>query len=193
MMKQGLCWLWLLLIPLNTWGQGPRFLPQVFDFSVEQLDGQAFHMSETASQPLHAIFFLSPECPLCENYSLTLRQLRQQFSEEEVAFWGVFSGSYYSAERIQTYLDTYQPAVQAVMDHDYQFQQALDAAVTPEVALLDAEGKVLYQGSIDNWIPALGKKRPKITRHYLQAAIRAAQAGQPILVSQTNAIGCFIE
>lgn len=180
-------------MPVLGWSQPTASVSQVFEFPVAQLDGSPFQLSAQKASPLHAIFFLSPECPLCENYSLTLRNLREQFPEEEVAFWGIFSGTYYSAERIQTYLDTYQPAVHPLLDKQYQFQQALKAEVTPEVVLLDAEGTLLYQGSIDNWIPALGKKRPKITRHYLQAAIRAAQAGQPVLVAKTQAIGCFIE
>src|SRR5690348_6313652 len=43
--------------------------------------------------------FLSPECPLCKNYSSTLNTLYQQFSND-IYFYGVIPGKTYSIKEV---------------------------------------------------------------------------------------------
>lgn len=174
-------------------GQEAEQKKELFDVVLKQMDDSPFALSALQQTPLNLIFFLSPECPLCENYSLTIRTLREQTSTDSVAFYGVFSGTYFSPKTIQTYLDRYKPEVIPLLDADFQTKSILEANVTPEVFLIDAAGNILYSGSIDNWIPALGKKRTVITRHYLKAALQASLNGREVLVPHTRAIGCFIE
>lgn len=174
-------------------GQEAQQKKELFDVTLKQMDDSPFALSALQETPLNLVFFLSPECPLCENYSLTIRTLREQTSTDSVAFYGIFSGTYFSNQTIQTYLDRYKPEVIPLLDPDFLTKSILDANVTPEVFLIDDNGKILYSGSIDNWIPALGKKRTVITRHYLKAALQASLDGREILVPHTQAIGCFIE
>ncbi|MES1161361.1 MAG: alkyl hydroperoxide reductase, partial [Bacteroidota bacterium] len=79
-----------------------------------------------------------------------------------------------------------------VKDTSFGLVRQLAARVTPEVFLMDAERKICYHGSIDNWIAALGKQRSKATEHYLEDAIRQYLQKSPILVKATKPIGCFI-
>ncbi|MEM7374038.1 MAG: redoxin domain-containing protein [Bacteroidota bacterium] len=183
----------ILLSSNCLWGQEGEHTQEVFDLVLEQLDSTKFPMSQLKEKPISVIFFLSPECPLCENYSLTIRTLREQFSDDSVAFYGIFSGKYFSRELIQTYLATYNPQVIPLLDPTYQTKTLLEANVTPEAFVIDALGTQLYRGSIDNWIPALGKKRTVITRHYLRDVLHASLTGDEIPYTQTKAVGCFIE
>lgn len=165
----------------------------IFELVLEQMDSSAYSLAQIQQTPLTVLFFLSPECPLCENYSLTIRTLREQFSTDSVAFYGIFSGTYFSRDLIQTYLDTYNPQVFPLLDPAYLTKTLLEANVTPEAFVLNPSGEVLYRGSIDNWIPALGKKRTIITRHYLKDAIEASLNEETIQYTHTKAVGCFIE
>jgi len=167
--------------------------PPLHDLSLQRLDGTPFPLSEAQATPHAVFFFLSPECPLCENYSRTINQLRAEVDPAEVAFYGVFPGTFYTREEIQGYLSRYQPEVTVLLDPDYTFTHRLGATVTPEAFLIDAAGTVHYQGKIDNWIPKLGQKRVHITEHYLQDALTARQAGQAVVVAKVPAIGCLIE
>ncbi|TAE49379.1 MAG: hypothetical protein EAZ89_14280 [Bacteroidetes bacterium] len=161
--------------------------------SLTHIDGAPFQMTQVGKQPLSVFFFLSPECPLCENYSLTINQLRKLFPKEKLVFYGVFPGKFYSKEQIQTYLTTYSPQVTPLLDPDYQLKKAFGARVTPEVFLLNSASSLLYSGKIDNWVFALGKKRVHVTEFYLRDAISAALAGRQIEITHVDAIGCFIE
>lgn len=158
-----------------------------------RLDGSVVTLAQAQATPYSVVFFLSPECPLCENYSHVIDELRAEVSPDSVAFFGVFPGRYYAKLTIQGFLARYHPDVSVLLDPDYALTHALGASVTPEAFLLDQAGEILYQGPIDNWIPRLGVKRTVITAHYLRDAIRAVQQGQPVPVADQPPVGCLIE
>jgi hypothetical protein len=51
----------------------------------------------------------------------------------------------------------------------------------------------LYQGRIDNWAYELAKKRRVITEHNLRDALNSIVHNQPIKITKTKAVGCYIE
>ena len=66
------------------------------------------------------------------------------------------------------------------------------ATVTPEAVVLDAGGKTVYQGRIDDRYAQLGKKRPEPKVLDLEAALAEFVSGKPVTVAKTNAVGCRI-
>lgn len=161
--------------------------------SVTAWNGEELSMNELYESPFTVFLFLSPECPLCENYSATLKTLRSEFDPEKVVFIGVFSGEWYDKEEITTFLARYQPPVTPILDPDYRLQERFSATVTPEAVVTNEDGDVLYQGKIDNWIVSLGKKRTVVNQYYLRDALNALLAGQNPEIAKTEPIGCFIE
>lgn len=161
--------------------------------SFTSLNDHKIDFEKISKESITAFFFLSPECPLCENYSLTINQLRKKYPSENIVFYGVFPGKFFSKEEIQAYMTKYKVEVTVLLDPEYELRNLFQASVTPEVYLVKGSGELLYKGAIDNWIPALGKKRTIINKHYLNDAIAAALEGKAIAVSETKAIGCFIE
>jgi thiol-disulfide isomerase/thioredoxin len=172
-------------------GTLPAQTPAAWSFQTPE--GAVLKPGLPARGEAHVYVFLSPECPLCENYSLTLNQLRKQFPERQVRFFGVFSGTYYSSETIAAYLSTYKPAVEPLLDPGYVIKSHFQAKVTPEVFVVDGTGGTVYSGKIDNWAIALGKKRQVVTEFYLRDALRAHLAGQAPAVRRTEPVGCFIQ
>ena len=83
-------------------------------------------------------------------------------------------------------------ALSGIFDTKHRMVSALGATRTPEAVLVDAEGKILYRGRINNRYPELGKARRVITEHDLRAALSEATSGKPVTVSRTTAIGCYI-
>jgi len=65
---------------------------------------------------------------------------------------------------------------------------SLDAKVTPEAYLLDASGKLVYRGRIDNSRNADG-----VSASELRDAIEATLAGKPVEKTEVNAFGCSIK
>lgn len=138
-------------------------------------------------------FFLSPECPLCQSYSLTIRNLVETYSKKGIQFIGIVPGSDYSNATIKQFARKYQMPIRIYTDPTFAFTKHLKATITPEAFFVDKSGAVLYSGRIDNWAYELGKKRKVITEKDLENALNAFLQHQTIAVSRTKAVGCFIE
>ena len=160
---------------------------------LKNLDGETGSLGAKAGEKATIIFFLSADCPLCENYSVTINELHKEYSAEEVVFMGIFAGKYVVEQDVRKYLQEFKPAVEVFLDPQYKKTKKLGATITPEVFAFDAEGELFYQKKIDNWLASLGKYRTNITRHYLKDALEAQLSGKPVPLAKTEAVGCFIE
>ena len=69
---------------------------KVLDYSkinLENTEGVERAVSSLDGQYI-VLTFLSPECPLSENYTLTLKNLQIAFEKEEVSFYFIFPGTF---------------------------------------------------------------------------------------------------
>lgn len=138
-----------------------------------------------------AVFvFLSPECPLCKNYAPILGSLME--AHPGVEFYGIFPGKSYSLREITAYGTEYSLKFPLLLDADKSLTRYMKATVTPEVVYMNSEGTILYSGKIDDWAVSLGKQRQVVTKHYLKDALRQSESGKPIIISQTEPVGCLI-
>ncbi len=144
-------------------------------------------------EQLSVYYFLSPECPLCENYTKDFKDLYQEYSVKGVSFYGVFPGDYYSEERIMRYFKEYELPITPVIDLEFEMASYFQAEITPECVLVDTDGKIIYQGKLDNWLLELGRRKRTIDNYYLRDAINAHLNNNEVEVKRTKAIGCFIE
>lgn len=139
-----------------------------------------------------AIVFLAPDCPLSQNYTPTLNELRTQFQPGVIEFYGVFSGKA-AAAGAREFAETYGLQFPILSDADLKIADFLDASTTPEVFVLDQAGRTLYSGAIDNRAPELGQRRVVITEKYLHDALRNFSEGKAVGTVRTRPVGCFIE
>ena len=135
--------------------------------------------------------FLSPECPLCQNYSSVIRSLKEKF-HAQVNFYGIFPGTAYTRADIQSFEEKYKTAVPMFLDSKFRFTRYVQATATPQVILLAEDGRLLYSGAIDDWMAAPGKKRVKANTHYLEDALEEVLVSGDVTLKRTKAIGCKI-
>ena len=139
------------------------------------------------------LLFLSPECPLCQNYSVKFSEIIEEYNNESIGFYGVLSGKYYTREEMNEFLKKYELDLPIIEDPAFNLANHYGATITPEAVLISPSGKDLYQGAIDNWAISLGQKRIKTTEFYLNDALPASLQGKEIDPSRTKPIGCYIE
>ena len=80
-----------------------------------------------------------------------------------------------------------------MLDHDHKLTRLADAQVTPEAAVFDDKGRLVYRGRIDNLYADFGKKRAKPTRRDLRDTLDALLAGKALAKRTTKAVGCYID
>jgi len=139
---------------------------------------------------LRVYLFLSPECPLCQNYTRTLNLLEKQYGGK-VTFYGVIPGKTWKAADISAFKAKYHVSFSLQMDTDLHLTHALHATTTPEAILL-ADDSMVYEGAIDNWYKSLGRAGSRPTQNYLQDAIAAVLRHEAPPVRKTTPVGCLI-
>ena len=157
--------------------------------ATQQKNGTHSNISFTA--PLILFVFLSPECPLCKNYTPVLNALEQQY-RQTVKIIGVIPGRTYTSTTINAFAKKYKTGFPLLIDTQKKLTNYLHASITPEVVLLNDRYELLYKGAIDNRVKQLGVQRSHATENYLADAIAQWLQHTAIAVKRIPAIGCLI-
>ena len=166
--------------------------PELDSIELTTLDNKSAYIHPTDNS-LSVLFFLSPECPLCINYTLAMKELATEFQNDSIVFYGIHSSDWFTANEVEAYRLKYDLPITMLLDKGNQVAKALGAAVTPEVFVLNSNAEVIYSGKIDNWVNELGKKKLEVTEHYLQNALVNWQKGEVVQPRKTEPKGCLIE
>ncbi|GGE50038.1 thioredoxin family protein [Marinicauda pacifica] len=79
-----------------------------------------------------------------------------------------------------------------VLDPEGTIGRAYEAATTPHMYIIDAEGTLRYAGAIDDQ-PSARSSSLEGAHNYVTAALDAMEAGEPIDPDQTVAYGCNVK
>ena len=93
---------------------------------------------------------------------------------------------------IEKHLTEYSYPFAGLRDPKHELVKLAGAKITPEAAVFDREGKLLYRGRIDDRYVDFGKMRAAPTQRDLELALEAILAGKPAPAAGGPAIGCFI-
>lgn len=140
----------------------------------------------------YVYLFLEEKCPMCQYYTLDLREMYEAYANQEVSFVGLFPFASTTAESRKKFASTYKIPFPLQADENQSLTRLYKVKVTPEVIVTDAAGEIRYRGRIDNAYDRPGRRRTVITKHELRDALDALLAGKEIRVKETHAIGCFI-
>ena len=164
---------------------------QGYGQNVEDLTGKTVDPFREASGKVVVLVFLRTDCPISNRYAPTIQELSARYSRQ-AAFWLVYPDKKISAAVIRKYLQDYGYKLPALRDPQRVLVARGRVQVTPEVAVFDIRGRLVYHGRIDNWYEDFGRSRSAPTTHDLDDAIRATLSGKPPAATVTDAVGCYI-
>lgn len=154
------------------------------------LDGKALFAVANDKVRFHCLIFLGTECPVSNGYSPEYKRLYQEYSAKGVALVGIHPDPDVDKERARQHAKEYQLPFPIALDSGQKLARAAGVQVTPEVAVLDARGKVVWIGRIDDtWMPN-GKKRTTVTRRDLRLALDALVDGKTPPPAAARPFGC---
>lgn len=137
------------------------------------------------------LIFIRTDCPISNRYAPTIQRLGAQYAGK-VAFWLVYPDQAESAAAITQHLHVYGYKLPALRDPQHSLVKLGQVEVTPEAAVFDAGGQLVYHGRIDNWYQAFGKARSAPATHELDDAVQAVLSGAKPRVATASAVGCYI-
>jgi len=141
---------------------------------------------------LTVLIFVSIDCPVSNRYAPDIKRLYDEFSARGIHFQLVYPNPLDSNQAIDIHLREYGYPPIAARDREHALVKAAGATITPEAAVFDSRGRLVYLGRIDDRFVELGRERPVATQHDLRNALAAMLAGKPVSPSRTQAVGCFI-
>jgi hypothetical protein len=162
------------------------------------VNGVGVTLEDEVVDPLHAtpgkavvLIFVRTDCPISNRYAPTVERLSAQYAGK-ATFWLVYPDKAESSAAIQQHLREYRFTISALRDPRHSLAKAGEAQVTPEAAVFDINGALVYHGRIDNWYKDFGHPRSAPTTHELDDAIRATLRGKKPEVATATGIGCYI-
>ena len=143
---------------------------------------------------IQVYLFSRTDCPIGNRYVPEMNRIAQTYRDRGVAFRLVYPDPGEAVELIQTHLQEYRLTLPALRDPRHHLVRYVGATVTPEAAVFDQAGRLVYRGRIDDRAVDFGKQRIEASQHDLIDALDAALAGEsPSETVITRAVGCYIE
>ena len=147
---------------------------------------------DRGAAPLTVYIFLSESCPICQSYTLPLKELHKKYKETNVKFVGLFPNYYSEADSIAAFKIRYDIPFDLLVDKNGEQAKRFNATITPQVFVESWEHKVLYSGRIDDSFYAIGKRRKVITSNDLDVALTFILNDKKLRSEKTQAVGCII-
>jgi len=139
-------------------------------------------------------------CPYDQKHYMSdnMEALQRQWTSKGVVWLSVLSsaageqGSASPAEENE-YLKRMKAApTAALLDATGEIGHLYQAKTTPHIFVIDPQGKLIYQGAIDDK-PTTDQADIRGARNYLNEALNAAMAGKPVAMSSTRPYGCSVK
>jgi peroxiredoxin len=144
--------------------------------------------------------WLNHECPFVKKHysSGNMQKLQQEYTAKGVVWLSIISSApgkqgHRTGPQAEADTKDKNAAPTAVLlDPSGEVGKKYDAKTTPEMFVLDKEGKILYAGAIDSIKSTDSADIAKAENHVRQA-LNAALAGQPVPKPKTTPYGCSVK
>lgn len=184
---------WLSVAPQAAYAEGDTAKPlaigdQVADFTLPDSNSQDRSLTSLQGTNGTLIFFTSTRCPMIKAYAERLDQITADYTSKGINVIAINSNTTEPADEIKQHATDHKLAYTVLRDADSKIADRFNAQVTPEIYLLDAKGKLVYHGGVDD-----NRAADQVKNNYLRLALDAMLAGKPIERTETKAFGCSVK
>lgn len=158
------------------------------DFELTDLNNNK-HTLEQYKGKVVVLEMCSMHCPYSRGADPHLVELANKYADQGVVFLGIDSHHSTTAEEIKKYANEVKKTYPILKDEGNKYADAIGAKVTPEVYVIDREGKLMYHGAFDDRADPTKKGE----NAYTENAVKAALDGKPADPDRVKAWGCTIK
>jgi len=170
-----------------------NLLSLVLWLAIHDVNGVDRQPLRVAQGKANALFFVSAECPISNAFAREIARICAGYKSKGIGCDLVYVDPGMSDDQARKHAQEYGHGdYPKIVDRRHELVKATGVTVTPEAAVVNREGKVVYRGRIDDSFSALGQPRREIRDADLRNALDAVAAGRPVEKPETKALGCFI-
>ncbi|HEU0208278.1 MAG TPA: thioredoxin family protein [Candidatus Udaeobacter sp.] len=169
------------------------------DFSLADTKGTAHSLSEYKGKYVVLEWF-NPECPFVKKHygSGNMQNLQKEYTDKGVVWLTIDSNApgtegnltAEEAEKIATSWKAHETAL--LLDPEGKAGRAYGAKNTPNMVVINPEGKIIYHGAIDSKATPNPSDIPSST-NYVKAALDESLAGKSVSTPETKPYGCSVK
>src|SRR2546429_4526755 len=187
----------LLTSPLLT-AEVPAVGSAAPDFSAPDANGKTQSLSEYKGKYVVLEWF-NPECPFVKKHygSDNMQKLQSEYTGKGVVWLTIDSNApgtegNITAEQAKKIMDSWKTKQTALLlDPESKVAKLYGAKNTPNMVIIDPEGKIVYEGAIDSKASPNPADIPTST-NYVKAALDESLGGKAVSNAQTKPYGCHI-
>src|SRR5437588_5104984 len=169
------------------------------DFSLPDASGKTHSLSQYKGKYVVLEWF-NPECPFVKKHygGGNMQKLQGEYTGKGVVWLTINSNAPSTqgsltpeeAEKITTAWKTHQTAL--LLDPEGKAGLAYGAKNTPDMVIINPEGKIAYEGAIDSKATPNPADIPTSTI-YVKAALDESLTGKPVSNPKTKPYGCSVK
>lgn len=161
----------------------------VGDFALQDLEGKTVKLSDLKGKTV-MLHFWSAKCPFVVRYKDRLQDIAKDYTAKGVAVYGIDSNVNDSLDEIKQVAAERQENYPILLDPGNKVADQFGAITTPHVFIINPEGKLVYEGAVDDQ-GFSEKKIPK--KFYVRDALDAVLAGKEVPEAKTKTAGCTVK
>ncbi len=166
----------------------PAIGATIEDFTLPDVNGQNHSLKSLTGKNGAVLLFIAVQCPVSNAYNERMEKLAADYKAKGIAVIGINSNVAEDAGTVKAHAAEHNLTFPILKDAGNKIADRLGANVTPEAYFIDANGKLLYHGRIDN-----NRNAAQIETSDLRNALDAALAGKAIEKTEAKAFGCTIK
>ena len=165
------------------------------DFSLTSITGKAVKLSDFRGKTVILEWF-NPGCPFVKyaHGEGVIRQEAQKWLGDDIVWLAINSGAPgkqgTDPEENREAVEKWQISYPVLMDPTGEVGQSYEAKTTPQVAVVNPDGVLVFNGALDN--APMGKKKGDPVSH-LSVTLEALKAGQPEPNASPKPYGCSVK
>lgn len=169
------------------------------DFAIKDIKGKTWKLKDHLGKVIVLEWF-NFGCPFVKKHyeSGNMQKLQEAYEKKGVLWVCINSsapgkqGHATSAEYVQAFEDKKSAPNAVLVDTDGNVGRLYGAKTTPHMFVIGKDGKIVYQGAIDD---KRGTEQSEIAsaKNYVKSALDETLAGKPVTESETKPYGCSVK
>ena len=169
------------------------------DFSLPDTNGQTHQLSQYKGKWV-VLEWYNPDCPFVRKHygAGNMQALQKEFTAKGVVWLSIDSSApgqegNYPADKLNQIASSQGVARTALLlDPDGKVGHAYGAKTTPDMYIINPEGKLVYEGAIDSK-PTTSVADLKVATNYVKVALDDSMHGKSVPQTVTRPYGCSVK
>ena len=162
------------------------------DFELLNEAGQSVKLSDFSGKTV-VLEWTNPDCPFVKRHynEKTMETLAGKYSKQNVVWLAVNSTHYMDGSKNKQWRESQNLSFPVLNDQDGKIGKLYGAKTTPHMFVIGSDGKIAYQGAIDD--DKFGDKKVGERLNYVDSNLPLIKNGEKPKYASTTPYGCSVK